>query len=51
MIKNNQLTIMEHQNLSEEYLSDNKKLNTVILRFFNVTGKFYIKENKINKND
>ena len=35
----------------EEYLSDNKKLNTVILRFFNVTGKFYIKENKINKND
>ena len=35
----------------EKYLSDNKKLNTVILRFFNVTGKFYIKGNKINKND
>jgi UDP-glucose 4-epimerase len=35
----------------EKYLVKKKKIKHVILRFFNVTGKYYIDSNKFNKND
>ena len=35
----------------EKYLNYNKKVSHVILRFFNVTGNYYIKGININKND
>lgn len=35
----------------EKYLNSKKKISHVILRFFNVTGNYYIKSIKNNKND
>ncbi len=35
----------------EEYLNYEKKIDHVILRFFNVTGNYYVKGKNINKND
>ena len=35
----------------EKYLEYNKKISHVILRFFNVTGNYYIGGKNINKND
>lgn len=35
----------------EQYLNYNKKINYAVLRFFNVTGNYYIKSRNIHKND